>query len=553
MATVFSEMLEGTDGATIIHVGGSGTPNVNFNNKTGTWLFETSQKAEGNSCGQVSIVAPNTAALSYIYPAAVTTMYHDYCFRFPPGAFPAAEQMILQLTNGGTVKAEVRISAAGVLRIRNGTSQVDIATVVVINPGEWFRLKWGITGTTQELRIYTAAGPAQLFGTNPTETLTGNYTQGAWDRIKSGLLVSVDSTIQMDRVIMDDSTWPVSGGEGNQTPTANAGPNQDSVIGGDTVTLNGTASSDPDGSIAQYAWTQSGGTTVNLSNPAVAQPTFVAPNTAGTATFQLRVTDNDGAESAPDSVTITWSDAPANLPTSDFYELFETGAVGNALTASPGNTDFDSLDTGWTFDSTVIGNGQSAKVTGNGSVRILTHILPAGLVSSRYVDAIFQISDLSVGPWYIMRAMSGSSVRGTVRIDADGGVRIRAGADGATAVGSATTTKVVAGQPFRIAWHINNGGTTEARLFLGADLFNAPANYTAFTSGSMSSGTFDRVGFGIAQPAVASGTIYVDTTQVEATTWAEPFGGQPAALSELYQMDGTTPGVWQPISINVIT
>jgi len=93
----------------------------------------------------------------------------------------------------------------------------------------------------------------------------------------------------------------------NAPPTANAGSNQ-SVSAGANVTLNGTASSDSDGTIASYAWTQSGGTpTVTLSSAAASQPTFTAPSvaTASTLTFSLTVTDNQGATSAASTVSVT--------------------------------------------------------------------------------------------------------------------------------------------------------------------------------------------------------------------------------------------------------
>ena len=71
------------------------------------------------------------------------------------------------------------------------------------------------------------------------------------------------------------------------------------VEAGGTVTLNGTGSSDPDGSIASSQWTQTGGPTVSLLNANQALASFVAPEVDATVTltFRLTVTDNDGETS----------------------------------------------------------------------------------------------------------------------------------------------------------------------------------------------------------------------------------------------------------------
>ncbi len=90
---------------------------------------------------------------------------------------------------------------------------------------------------------------------------------------------------------------------GNRAPTADAGADQ-SVNKKSSVTLDGSASSDPDGDPLTYAWTQTGGPTVSLSSASAQKPTFTAPASAASLTFQLVVDDGETSSSA-DTVTIT--------------------------------------------------------------------------------------------------------------------------------------------------------------------------------------------------------------------------------------------------------
>lgn len=89
----------------------------------------------------------------------------------------------------------------------------------------------------------------------------------------------------------------------NQAPAARAGANQ-KADGGQTVTLDGSASSDPDAEdTLTFAWTQLSGEEVTLSNATVAGPTFTAPDVNSTLVFQLTVRDNHGGQ-ADDRVSV---------------------------------------------------------------------------------------------------------------------------------------------------------------------------------------------------------------------------------------------------------
>jgi hypothetical protein len=100
----------------------------------------------------------------------------------------------------------------------------------------------------------------------------------------------------------------------NQAPVANAGPDQ-TVIVSTSVTLDGTASYDPDGHLPlTFLWTQTGGPLVVLNNPALASPTFLSPSTQVTLTFSLVVTDSLMVSSPPDSVSIFVTGCKVYIP-----------------------------------------------------------------------------------------------------------------------------------------------------------------------------------------------------------------------------------------------
>ena len=91
----------------------------------------------------------------------------------------------------------------------------------------------------------------------------------------------------------------------NAPPTADAGIPQ-RVDPGDTVTLDGSASGDPNGDALTYRWVQTGGVTVALSDAMAVSPTFTAPITAGMVlTFSLTVTDTgNSTDTAITTVTV---------------------------------------------------------------------------------------------------------------------------------------------------------------------------------------------------------------------------------------------------------
>ena len=114
-------------------------------------------------------------------------------------------------------------------------------------------------------------------------------------------------------------------------PIAQAGTDL-SLPGGEPFSVNGSASSDPEGLSLTYAWTQLSGLPL-LTNPPVATANvpLTAPFTTGSAVFQLVVTDPAG-KTATDTVSVTITaplDANNNgLP--DRWEATQPPLTGSA-------------------------------------------------------------------------------------------------------------------------------------------------------------------------------------------------------------------------------
>ena len=122
-------------------------------------------------------------------------------------------------------------------------------------------------------------------------------------------------------------------------PIAEAGPNQ-AVVAGDTVALDGTNSTDVDGSIVSYLWMQTAGISATLSDVTSSEPTFTAPyvDLADEAlTFQLTVSDDDGLTDT-DFVTINVSNVN-QVPIAD-AGYGQTVHAGSSVTLD-GNNSYD--------------------------------------------------------------------------------------------------------------------------------------------------------------------------------------------------------------------
>jgi mono/diheme cytochrome c family protein len=127
---------------------------------------------------------------------------------------------------------------------------------------------------------------------------------------------------------------PVDPPVANQPPTADAGPDQTVTDsdddGSENVTLDGSASTDAEGPIASWEWSESGSPIASGENPTVA---FAV----GAHTVTLTVTDGDGATDT-DQVLITVEAAPGGVSfAADIQPYFQAGQANCVMCHSGGS------------------------------------------------------------------------------------------------------------------------------------------------------------------------------------------------------------------------
>ena len=198
------------------------------------------------------------------------------------------------------------------------SGRLDTVTVVNIDPIATILSVSDTTPTTNQSVTFTGTGD-DLDGTVSTADFLwdfGDGTTATGDVVSHSYTSAGSKTVTLtvtdneggegkDSVSVTVSA-PSAGGAPapaapvNETPTADAG-NDRAVNEGDTVFLDGTGSSDPDGGPESLTFSWSGG--VSLSGAGTSTPSFTASDGPETLTFTLTV--GDGLATSTDTVAVT--------------------------------------------------------------------------------------------------------------------------------------------------------------------------------------------------------------------------------------------------------
>lgn len=234
----------------------------------------------------------------------------------------------------------------------NAGTQVNLTSAKSYNDGQWHHLVASQSSAGMRLWIDTA-----LVGSNTnsvSQDYNGYFRIGG-DRVWSGskdqyFNGAIDEVAIYPRALSEDSVRAHYAAAGrspsNRTPTASFTASTDFL----QVSVDGSASTDPDGPLAGYGWNFGDGATA--TGP-TASHTYAA---GGTYTITLTVTDGEGAVATrSDTVTVGPNQAPVAAFTAT-NDLLDVGFDASASTDADGAV----ASYSWDFGDGHSGSGRTA-------------------------------------------------------------------------------------------------------------------------------------------------------------------------------------------------
>lgn len=321
-SSTLSWITEGADAVTITNVGSveaAGSRSVSPTQTTTYVLTATRGTASVQSTVTVtvgSVAAPRilrfTASDPQILPGGQSTLIWEV-----ENATEVTISGIGVVDRSGSSAVSPAQTTTYVLTAKNANGQATAQTVVSVTapvkildfrasptgaaePGTPITLSWETQGAQQV--VITGIGTVEPSGQmQVTPTVSVSYTLIAYGPVNNASAV----------VVVQVGGQTPGGGTGgaNRPPVANAGP--DRTVNQHFITLDGTASFDPDGNPITYRWRSIGNKQANIINAETPTPTINAFNGGpGEYIFELTVTDSFGAFTVDTVRIILSGDAP---------------------------------------------------------------------------------------------------------------------------------------------------------------------------------------------------------------------------------------------------
>jgi hypothetical protein len=328
----FTLNLKRDDGA-IVYV--NGTERFRSNMPTGTVGNNTKASSAASDDGNTWQTTTLANSIFINGNNAVCVEIHQFSTSDPDISFDLqllANSNLSPLANAGIDQA-ITLPANAVTLNGNGSSDPDGSITGYL----WTQV--------------SGPSPAVLSAVNSVSTTASSLTAGTYT-------FRLTVTDNNGATATDDIIITVSG-TANISPTANAGSDQTIGLPANSVTLNGNGSSDPDGTINGYLWTQVSGPSVAVLSAVNSISTTASSLTAGTYTFRLTVTDNNGA-TATDDVVITVNAITTIYPV-PFGSVWKYKDNGSNL-GTAWRTDAV-IDTNWASGPAQLGYGDGDEAT----------------------------------------------------------------------------------------------------------------------------------------------------------------------------------------------
>ena len=315
-----------------------------------TTLASAGGKAIAVSAAGVLTWDTSATAVGQLYAVQVRANDNHPLSPSGAGASSIPFDFIVQIVDGTLNHPPVATGDAGPFTATIGQPFTNIITGTDPDGGS-------LTVTNQGLPTGATMSPAS--GTTAGQPLTATFS---WTPTlaDAGASVAVTIVFTDPTGLQAFKSFSISV-PANQPPVANAGPDQtiydlDSNDAPIVVTLDGSASFDPEHAGLTYSWTQTSGTTVQLTDAHTATPSFTAPDlhihpngqpAPVQLTFRLDVNDGNSTRSANVMIIVKHN----NLPPVAVAAAPETALEGTAVIldgSGSSDPDQDPLTYTWT-------------------------------------------------------------------------------------------------------------------------------------------------------------------------------------------------------------
>ena len=374
----------------------------------------------------------------------------------------------LRAQAGGAVTAQV-------VRVVGGTETViqNRTTVpgLTWNAGEFLKVRFQATGTsptTLNAKVWKdgTSEPSAwtLTGTDATAALQVAGSFGIWDYL-SGTSTNGPLTLSVDDFVAGP-TGGVTPPPSNVAPTASFTSGSNNLV----ASFDASGSSDPDGTIASYAWTFGDGLTGTGVTPS---HTYAA---AGTYNVALTVTDNQGATGTSSGQVTVTAPVGSNYASDAFSRTLASGLgtadLGGTWTVSGAAANY-SVSGGVGRLSTTPGGSRQATLDGvqqtNTEVDVDLSLGQAQTGGGTYVAVIGRRVNASNDYRLKLRAQAGGAVTAQL-------VRVVGGTE--TVIQNVTTVPGLswgAGEVLHVRLQVSGTGTTNLAAKVWKDGSAEPA------------------------------------------------------------------------------